>query len=222
MAMKKIAIFDMDRTITRTGTFTPFLIFTAWWWQPWRLILLPLFLIAIIGYPLRLIDRKSIKALGFRLMLGNQIQASTLKAMSRSFAEFIVRRGVYADAKVLIAKNKAEGRALVMATASPDFYAEEIGALLGFNAVIATRQSRSSTGDYHAEIDGANCYGQAKLARISEWLKGPRNEAHVCFYSDHHSDAATFEWADTAVAVNPDTKLHAIAVSRSWATLSLR
>lgn len=220
--MKKIAIFDLDRTITRMGTFTPFLIFTAWQWQPWRLLLLPFFLIATLGYPLRLVERKTIKSFGFRLFLGERVKQSALKDLSLEFAKFIVGRGVYTEAKALIARNKAEGRTLVMATASPDFYAEEIGALLGFNAVIATRQSRSLTGDYLSEIDGPNCYGQNKLDRISEWMTAPRNEAHIRFYSDHHSDAIVCEWADTAVAVNPNTKLHAIATQKHWATLNFR
>ena len=35
--MTELAIYDMDRTITRTGTFTPFMIHAAIRLAPWRL-----------------------------------------------------------------------------------------------------------------------------------------------------------------------------------------
>jgi phosphoserine phosphatase len=39
----------------------------------------------------------------------------------------------------------------------------------------------------------------------------------VRFYSDHVSDRPVFEWADEAVAVNPDAKLRRLAAERGWA-----
>jgi hypothetical protein len=47
--MTELAIYDMDRTITRTGTYTPFLIHAARRLTPWRLALLPLAIIAMLG-----------------------------------------------------------------------------------------------------------------------------------------------------------------------------
>jgi uncharacterized membrane protein YczE len=39
-----LAIYDMDKTITRRATFTPFLIHAALGLAPWRLLLVPLVL----------------------------------------------------------------------------------------------------------------------------------------------------------------------------------
>lgn len=220
--MKKIAIFDMDRTITRTGTYTPFLIFAALRRQPWRLALLPIFLFTMPAYPLGLIDRKGLKAWGFRLLLGRRVEKDTLQHLSGLFADHVIAKNVYADAQRIIAENRAEGRVLVMATASPDFYAEQIGARLSFDEVIATRQSRADDGSYLPPIDGANCYGSDKLDRIVEWLDGPRHEADVRFYSDHHSDAPVLAWADAAFAVNPNAKLSAMAARENWPILTFR
>ena len=37
-----LAIYDMDRTVTRRATYTPFLIHAALALAPWRLVLMPI------------------------------------------------------------------------------------------------------------------------------------------------------------------------------------
>ncbi|MDQ3143410.1 MAG: HAD-IB family hydrolase, partial [Pseudomonadota bacterium] len=44
------AIYDMDRTVTRHATYTPFLLHCAWRLEPWRLILLPLVVGSMLAY----------------------------------------------------------------------------------------------------------------------------------------------------------------------------
>ena len=44
--MTDFAIYDMDRTVTRHATYTPFLLHCAMRRAPWRLLLLP-FVIAV-------------------------------------------------------------------------------------------------------------------------------------------------------------------------------
>ena len=39
--MIDLAIYDMDRTVTRRATYTPFLLHCAWRLEPWRLRLMP-------------------------------------------------------------------------------------------------------------------------------------------------------------------------------------
>ena len=69
----------------------------------------------------------------------------------------------------------------------------------------------------HAKIDGANCYGPAKLAMIEDWLRRhDLTRGQVRFYSDHASDAPVFDWSDEPVAVNPHDKLRRLAAARGW------
>ena len=51
------AIYDMDRTVTRHATYTPFLLHCAMRRAPWRLVLLPFVGAAMLTYVLKLIDR---------------------------------------------------------------------------------------------------------------------------------------------------------------------
>lgn len=213
--MDKIAIYDMDRTLTRTGTFTPFLIFAAKR-RPWRMLGLPLYLFSLVGYPLGLLDRKQLKQFGFGLLIGRKVPAARLDALAQAYAAHVEVHNLFGGSKARVAADQAEGCRLVMATASPDFYVRAIAARLGFDEVIATRQARHADGAYSHRIEGENCYGAEKLDRITSWLGVRRNACQVRFYSDHHSDAPVLEWADHAVAANPNAKLLALAEARGW------
>lgn len=213
--MHSYAIYDMDRTITRIGTFTPFLWFAAKR-QAWRIPLLLAYFLALPGYPLGLLDRKALKTWGAWLILGSRPDKAWVEALAADYSAHVLRRNFDPATLARIAADKAEGCTLVLATASPDFYAEVIGTALGFDHVIATVQARHPDGGIGHRIASANCYGPEKLRRVEQWLPVARGDCTVRFYSDHHSDAPVFEWADQAIAVNPNAKLRTLAEQRGW------
>jgi len=212
------AIYDMDRTVTRYATYTPFLLHCAMKRSPWRLLLLPFVLLSMIAYALKLIDRGRLKEINHRLLLGHKRHPHELKPLVDSFADRVVASNVRQGARAAIARDKAEGRRVVMATASYRLYAEAIAARLGFDDVIGTGSIIGLDERVHAKIDGENCYGPAKLRMVADWLdRSGFERGHVRFYSDHASDAPVFEWADEPVAVNPHDRLARLAASRGWA-----
>jgi HAD superfamily hydrolase (TIGR01490 family) len=212
------AIYDMDRTVTRHATYTPFLLHCALRRAPWRLLLLPFVIASMLAYVLKLIDRGKLKEINHRLLLGHRRHPKELKPRVDSFAERTVARNVRPGAREAIARDKAEGRRVVMATASYRLYAEAIAYKLGFDDVIGTGSIIGLDERVHAKIDGENCYGPAKLRMVEEWLsKSGFERGHIRFYSDHASDAPVFEWADEAVAVNPHARLARLAITRGWA-----
>lgn len=217
--MTDFAIYDMDRTITRHATYTPFLLHCAVKRAPWRLLLLPFVILSMLAYVAKLIDRGRLKEINHRLLLGHKRHPHELKPLVDGFAEKTVAGNVRPGALTAIARDKAEGRRVVMATASYTLYADAIGRKLGFDDVIGTGSIIGLDERVHAKIAGDNCYGPAKLRMIAEWvekseLKGVHG--HVRFYSDHVSDQPAFEWADEAVAVNPHGKLRRLAQQRGW------
>jgi HAD superfamily hydrolase (TIGR01490 family) len=218
--MSDLAVYDMDRTVTRSATYTPFLLHCAIQRAPWRLLFLPLVVLSMLTYVLRLIDRAKLKEINHRLLLGGKIHPRDLKPMVESFADTQVAVNIRPGARAAIARDKAEGRRLVLATASYRLYADAIAERLGFDDVIGTGSIIGLDERVHAKIAGENCYGPAKMRMIADWveasgLKGAHG--HVRFYSDHVSDRPAFEWADEPVAVNPHTKLRRMAEERSWA-----
>jgi HAD superfamily hydrolase (TIGR01490 family) len=212
-----MAIYDLDRTLTRHATYTPFLLHCAIRRAPWRLLLIPFVILSMLAYAVKLIDRGRLKEINHRLLLGHKRHPHELKPLVDSFAVKTVAGNIRPGAKVAIARDQAEGRRVVMATASYRLYADAIGRLLGFDDVIGTGSIIGLDERVHAKIDGENCYGPAKLRMVTDWLeKSGLQHGHVRFYSDHASDAPLFEWADEAVAVNPHLRLARLAKERGW------
>ena len=215
--MTDLAIYDMDRTVTRHATYTPFLLHCAVNRAPWRLLLVPFAILSMLAYAMKLIDRGRLKEINHRLLLGRIRYPAELKPLVESFAEKVLARNVRPGAHQAIARDKAEGRRVIMATASYRFYAREIAERLGFDDCIGTNAVLGLDSQVHAKIDGENCYGPAKLRMIEDWLaRAGLAHGHVRFYSDHASDAPVFEWSDEPVAVNPHDRLRKLATERGW------
>ena len=210
----------MDRTVTRRPTYTSFLVHCAVRRAPWRLLSAPLVVATMLAYAAKLITRARLKEINHRLLIGREIGAAELRPLVDSFADQQAATNIRPGARAAIARDKTEGRRVVMATASYRFYAAAIAQRLGFDDVIGTNTLLGLDDSVICRIDGENCYGEAKLRMVADWversgLKG--RHGHVRFYSDHVTDAPVFEWADEAVAVNPHGRLRELAGKRGWA-----
>lgn len=216
--MSDLAIYDMDRTVTKRATYTPFLLHCALKRAPWRLIFVPFMALSMLAYALRLIDRGRLKEVSHRLMIGARIHPREIESLVDSFAIEQVRSNIRPGARHAISRDKAEGFRLVLATASYRLYADAIARRLGFDDVIGTASMIGLDDRVHAKIAGENCYGPAKLRMIADWVqKSGLQRGHVRFYSDHVSDQPAFEWADQPIAVNPHRRLRLLAEQRGWA-----
>ncbi len=217
--MTDLAIYDMDRTVTRHATYTPFLLHCAMRRQPWRLALTPVAAMSMLAYLAKAIDRSTLKEINHALMLGRLIHPSKLRPLVESFADKTARSNIRPGAWKAIARDKAEGRRLVLATASYRLYAEAIAQRLGFDDVVATGTVVGLNEDFAAKIEGDNCYGPFKKRMLDIWLEAEGlagTHGHVRFYSDHVSDAPVFDWSNEPVAVNPHGRLRQLAITRGW------
>jgi HAD superfamily hydrolase (TIGR01490 family) len=215
----RLAFYDMDRTVTVTGTYTPFLLHIAWAMAPWRLIFVPLVPLVMLAYVVKLISRARLKELNQTLMIGYSVSRAKLMPHVESYAERVIARNVRAGALEQIAADKAAGYTLVLATASYRLYVEPIARRLGFDAVIATDHMSQDLPYVRAKISGENCYDTGKLRMIKGWMATrdiAREGAHVRAYSDHVSDTPMLEFADEPFAANPHKPLAQLALERGW------
>ncbi|MDK2762266.1 MAG: HAD-IB family phosphatase [Sphingopyxis sp.] len=217
-ALPRIAIYDLDRTVLRKPTFTLFLLWAAWREAPWRLLLIPVLAALMIGYALRLYGRDRFKPGAIRLMLGPSLSPARAQRLALAFAAWRVPRDVPPGAAASIARDRADGYRLLMATAAPEFYASAIAQALEFDAIVASRHRRDGEGNWLPSLDGPNCYGAEKGRRVSEWLTENAGDgtAHVRAYSDHASDAPIFALADEAWLIGRGRKQAAIAAAMGW------
>lgn len=217
--MQRLAIYDMDKTITRAPTWAPFLLHAVLQRAPWRLALLPVVGAASMAYALGLLSRGGLKQVAQAAMVGGAVPVADVDRLAASFAERLAVKGIYREARAQMARDRAAGYRLVLATASFRFYVTSLADRLGFEAVIATESRHGDHGAVLARIDGENCYGPVKLAMIEAWMADQgiaRADAQILFYSDHVSDVPTLSWADGPVVINPHPPLRALAVQRGW------
>jgi HAD superfamily phosphoserine phosphatase-like hydrolase len=219
--MIKLAIYDMDKTITKKATFVPFLAYAVPRYAAWRIVLAPLAALAALGFMVKLYDRGRLKAMVLGLMLGQRIDPVRLHTLVKGFAGRTLARNTRTAALDQIAADKADGYRIMIASASYAFYVHECAKLWGINNAVAT-------GSLHDEqallpgIAGENCYGAAKLDMIKAWLQAQnvtRDQIYVRFYSDHISDSIAMDWADEAFATAPHGPLRGLARQRQWPVL---
>ncbi|MCP1470149.1 HAD superfamily hydrolase (TIGR01490 family) [Sphingobium sp. OAS761] len=215
----RLAIYDMDRTVTFSGTYTGFLIHVAQRMAPWRLLFLPVVLMLMLAYMFRWISRQRLKELNQALMIGPNVERARLMPHVESYAAKVVATNVRQGALAQIAQDRADGYRLILATASYRLYVEPIARRLGFDAVIATDHLSQDLRYVRAKIAGENCYDTGKLRMIKAWMAAEaidRAHAHIRAYSDHVSDAPMLEYADIAFASNPSRRLALLSAARGW------
>ena len=95
----------------------------------------------------------------------------------------------------------------------------------GVTHLVAT-ELEEADGRFTGRPLGTPCFREGKLARVDQWLAGLGQAwadfAATTFYSDSLNDIPLLERASRPVAVDPDPRLHALALERGWPVLSLR
>ena len=206
--MPGTAIFDMDRTLTRSGTWSRYM-FTVNRSRPLFYLRLPLLALHAVAYKLGLRSRQSVKEHGLKTLTWARREA--LEQAAGRFAETEIREGLRHQTRAVLNKHRAAGDTLVMATAAVDLVARPIAEKLGIPIVICTELEWSGDDRLTGHLAGPNCYGQAKLDCITA-ANDPRNfRTPITGYSDHVSDLPFLKWADQGVAVNPSRGLARIA-----------
>ena len=201
---KTIVIFDLDRTLTKRGTFTPFLLSIASE-QPGKYLFIFAVLFQMALYVLKVKSRKSLKEYMLYAFMGGMSRNQTNKRVNEFLTERFYKKGFYQEGLAEIKRHQKRGCLVGIATASMDFYVEKIVKDLGLDFMIATT-SVWERGILVPMIKGENCYGEEKARRVEAFLAGQKT-GQVWFYSDHHTDLPTFALADKRIAVNPDLKL---------------
>lgn len=220
-----LAIYDMDKTVTRRATYNGFLLHMALHKSPWRLLLAPFLPVGLALYALKIWDRAQLKQFLQILLIGRRVPKAQFAKYLESHADMVVGKNVYPQLLARVAQEKAAGYRHVMATASYRLYVEAIAKRLGFDDVIATDLSTDSSGHVLARIDGHNCYDVAKLELVKRWMERhglDRATCHIRAYSDHISDAPLLNYADEPFATNPHGPLARLAEKKGWRILDWR
>ena len=126
----------------------------------------------------------------------------------------VIRAQMRPEGFKAIQRHMDAGHQLVGITATSDFITAPIFREFGITEIIATN-AEVVDGQYTGKVINIPCYQQGKLARLDQWLAG-REVTESWAYSDSINDRFLLEYADHAIAVNPDDRLEKLAQEQSW------
>lgn len=199
----RIAVFDLDETLTRYDTFLPFVTgyirhgrrrALSLWWLPFSLLRF-----------WRWHDRSWVKAEVLRAFLGNVSRADLTSWVDR-FVDDLLATGMRDEALTRLRAHQRHGVRVILASASFDLYVERVGQKLGIDEVLATRAAWNDRGEVTG-MTGINCRHEEKLRRLKKMEGIPSDGQGVVAYSDSHADLPLLGWAEKGVAVCPTKRL---------------
>lgn len=209
---KKISIFDLDGTLTKSDTYLPYLIgFLKR--NPKRWLKASILPFAAVMFYLKIHDNQWLKTIFLKVILGGETKDNIL-AWNKIFLDKLFTEGLREDIVTILKKRQNAGDIILLSTASLDIYVPDIQNWFSINHLICTNtlwQDDCLTG----ELDGNNCYGLEKLARVKSYMRKHNISGEVSVYSDHASDWPIMNYADKAYAVYPTKRMRIIALDNN-------
>lgn len=189
---RPLVAFDFDGTLTDRDSFRAFL---AWRSGPLRHGVDLLRLIPSGAAWLRDHDRGRLK----RAMVARFLAGVSRGDLEQSAAEFAARRSrglLRPDAVRCWRRWQAQGARLLIVTASPEITVAPFARGLGADTLIGTRLAFDAAGRATGDLDGPNCRGAEKVARIRA-LFGPDVRLEAA-YGDSDGDNEMLALAEEA------------------------
>jgi fatty acyl-CoA reductase len=162
-------------------------------------------------------DRRLLNIQMFQAFAG--ISQDRLTALGEEYYDRVLSKRLYPQALELLEANRHAGLEPVLVTGSPDFLVSALARRLNirfFAANCLAFRGGIATGRLQEPILG----GAEKAAWCAEFAGQRKLTLEDCWgYSDSHHDLPFLAALGHPVAVNPDRKLHATAMSRQWPIL---
>lgn len=214
------AFFDLDHTILPFDTQAFFCNFVLRR-EGWRRVYLVWYLLCAPLAPLRILDLRTMKRVFFSYLWG--MKRETLERHVAAFLESDFEAALYPEVVAEIERHRAEGRTLIVNSASPEFYLEGIAEKLGFDHFVGTRMEVEERMPFLPRIAGPNNKHGAKVAAMRE--KGlipaePEMLGDSWAYTDSTADLPLLSLAEHGVMVHPGEELAAIGLEKGWRTMT--
>lgn len=210
--MKKLAIFDIDYTITKKETLMEFFKY-AIKNDKKNIRFLPRAIFCGSMYKLKLYDERKVKEKFLKFIDG--IKEKDLATLVKNFYNCKLKTILYKDALNMIRKLKNEGYDIYLISASPEFYVNEFYNIKEVDKIIGTRFNFVN-GIFLRTMEGDNCKGEEKVRRLKEFLKEEKIEVDFkesYMFSDSLSDKPLLDLVGKPYLINYK-KNHTIEILR--------
>lgn len=199
-----VAIFDLDKTLTKRDTFVPFLL-GLMLRNPQSFFSTPKLLWNVLLYFTGVQSNSTLKE-AFLVTILKNCTRTTVQVWVDKFVDQTIERNLSSDALKRLSHEKRKGR-VVLASASIDLYVEPLARRLKVEHVVCSKLKHAKGEYLIGSLDGKNCYGEEKLSRVIAYLTSFKHDLFITAYSDHDSDLPLLKYANKGVAVNPNTAL---------------
>ncbi|HDS1737273.1 MULTISPECIES: HAD family hydrolase [Pseudomonas] len=160
--------------------------------------------------------------LAFSMEILAATEPATLDEWHRDFMRDCIEPIILPKALALLRQHREAGDKLVIITATNRFVTAPIARRLGVRTLLATECERDGE-RFTGRSTDIPCFREGKVTRLQRWmLENGYDLEGSYFYSDSMNDLPLLEQVEHAVAVDPDAKLQAEALSRGWPVISLR
>ena len=199
--MEKLAIFDIDYTITRKETLMEFFKYLVSK-DIKNIKFLPRALYSGLMYGIKVYDEKRVKE-SFLKFIEN-IEEKDLAILTKEFYHDRLSTILYEDAVNIIKKLKNEGYMVILISASPEFYIKEFYAIKEVDLIIGTKFIFEN-GKFVRKMSGNNCKGEEKVKRLEKVLKEKNIKAdfkNSYMFSDSLSDKPLLDLVGNPYLIN--------------------
>ena len=147
---------------------------------------------------------------------------SKLLKLREQFIEEKIRPIVTKTGKELIDQAHAEGKKVIIATATNDFVTRPIADIFDVSVLIAT-EFEIKDNAFTGRVLGAPCFRGGKLNKVTKWISDNNFDlSQASFYSDSFNDLPLLERVKKPVIVDGDDKLKEIGRNKNWECVSFR
>lgn len=209
--MERLAIFDVDYTLTKKETLVQFYIFMLKK-NPKYIKHIFRVIKASVFYVLKIYSFKETKESYMSFIEG--IKKEDMEMLTKEFYEKRLSKIFYKDALDTMKKFKDKGYKIYLISASPELYLKELYNIDVVDKVIGTKII-CIDGKYGDKIDGENCKGEEKVKRLMEEIKIENIEVDFkesYMFSDSLSDLPLFNLVGHPYLINYNKKTSQIEV----------
>jgi len=207
--MNNIAIFDLDYTLTKRGTWGRFVLknirFRPHRWLPFIFCTAKAQWLYKRGKTSRVYVKQEMMRC---CMVG--ARKEDIVRMAEEFADKEIEQGLRPGAMKMLENHRIKGDTIVIASAAVCVIVDAIARRLNVEHWVST-EMKWEEGRLAPDFATENCYGPQKLERVKRLIaQNPtlnQNHTHITMYSDSYSDIEILRFCDKGVAVNADRRL---------------
>ncbi|MEG0133954.1 MAG: HAD-IB family hydrolase [Clostridium sp.] len=199
--MIKLAIFDVDFTITKKETLMQFFKYMILKNKK-NIKFLPRAVFAGVMYGASIYDEKKVKETFLKFIDG--VSEEELSKLVKGFYDDVLKNILYEDAIKMMRDLKSQGFKIYLISASPEFYLKELYAIEEVDLIIGTKFLFEG-GKFARKMDGFNCKGEEKVKRLMTVIE--KENLNVDFensymFSDSLSDKPLLDLVGKAYLIN--------------------